>query len=64
MEIFAALILLSYIKLIQTTITALSYGVLQYPDGSEDAVWLPDATINYFSSKHMYLFIHCCHLNP
>ena len=55
-ETLATLILLSYAKFIQTVITALSYGTLQYPDGSEDTVWLPDATINYFSNKHMPLF--------
>ena len=56
-ETLATLILLSYAKFIQTVITALSYGTLQYPDGTEDAVWLPDATVNYFSSKHTVLFL-------
>ena len=52
-ETLATLIILSYAKFIQTVITALSYGTLQYPDNTQDTVWLPDATVNYFSSKHI-----------
>ena len=55
-ETLATLILLSYAKLFQTVITALSYGVIEYPDGSKDTVWLPDATVTYLSSKHAFLF--------
>ena len=52
----ATLILLSYTKFLQTTITALSFATLHYPDGSQKIVWLPDATVEYFSGKHIVLF--------
>jgi hypothetical protein len=50
------MILLSYTKFLQTTITALSLATLHYPDGSRKRVWLPDATVEYFSRKHIVLF--------
>ena len=52
----ATLILLSYAKLLQTIITAFSSATLVYPDGSKKTLWLPDATIEYFTSKHAGLF--------
>jgi predicted outer membrane repeat protein len=52
----ATLILLSYAKLLQTIITAFSSAVLAYPDGSKKTLWFPDATQEYFSSKHTVLF--------
>ena len=53
----ATLILLSYTKFLQTTITTLSLATLDYPDGSHERVWLPDATVGYLSGKHIALFI-------
>ena len=53
----ATLILISYTKLLQTTITALSYGTLKYPSGSTKTIWLPDATVGYLAGKHIILFI-------
>ena len=53
----ATLILLSYTKFLQTTITTLSLATLDYPDGSHERVWLPDATVGYLSGKHITLFI-------
>ena len=53
----ATLILLSYTKLLNTTIAALSFGVLYYPDGSSQLVWLPDASVRYLTGKHIPLFI-------
>ena len=53
----ATLILLSYNKLLQSLIGALSFAVLDYPDGSHEIVWLPDANIKYFRGKHIPLFI-------
>ena len=50
------LILFSYSKLLQTTIAALSFSILEYPDGSRKIVWLPDATIKYINGKHAVLF--------
>ena len=52
----ATLILLSYAKLLQTIITAFFSATLEYPDGSKKTLWLPDATIEYFTSKHAVLF--------
>ena len=53
----ATLILLSYTMFLRTIITALSFATLDYPDGSHKRVWLPDATIEYLSGKHIALFI-------
>lgn len=53
----ATLILLSYAKLLQIVITALSFATLEYPDGSRKTVWLSDATVQYFYGKHSALFL-------
>ena len=53
----ATLILLSYTKYLNTVITALSFAVLNYPDGSDHIVWLPDATIQYLRGKHIAIFV-------
>ena len=53
----ATLILLSYAKLLSVTITALSFAVLAYPDGSRETVWLPDGNVKYFQGKHIALVI-------
>ena len=50
------LILLSYSKLIQTIIAALSFTILEYPNGNKKVVWLPDANIEYLHGKHAFLF--------
>ena len=57
MATLSTLVLLSYTKFLQTTITALSLATLRYPDGSHKKVWLPDATIEYLSGKHIPLFV-------
>ena len=49
----ATLILLSYAKLLSVTITALSFAILDYPDGSQETVWLPDGNVPYFRGKHV-----------
>ena len=51
----ATLILLSYAKLLSITITALSSAVLDYPDGHQETVWLPDGNVAYFKGKHIPL---------
>ena len=51
----ATLILLSYAKLLSVTITALSYATLDYPDGKQEIVWLPDGNVKYFQGKHILL---------
>ena len=43
------LILLCYVKF--------SFATLDYPDGSHQVVWWPDATVGYFSGKHIVLWI-------
>ena len=53
----ATLILLSYAKILQICFESLSVGILNYPDGSSKALWLPDATVLYLQGKHIPLFI-------
>ena len=53
----ATLILLSYAKILEICFESLSVGILRYPDGSSEMVWLPDATIQYLHGKHIPLFI-------
>ena len=53
----ATLILLSYTKLLHIIISALSSASIKYPNGSKEIVWLPDATIEYWSGKHIVLFL-------
>ena len=53
----ATLILLSYTKFLQTFIKILSFTILQYPDGSQKFVWLPDANVQFFEAKHVPLFL-------
>lgn len=53
----ATLILLSYTKMLEIAFQVLSSGTVSYPDGSQSKVWLPDATMEYFSIKHSLLFI-------
>ena len=53
----ATLILLSYAKLLSVTITALSFAILDYPDGSQETVWLPDGNVKYFQGKHVVLVL-------
>jgi predicted outer membrane repeat protein len=53
----ATLILLSYAKLLSTTISVLSYATLTYPDGSKSVVWLVDGSVQYLQGKHIALVI-------
>ena len=55
--VLATLFLLSYAKLLRTIITALSFTFLEYPDGSEVAVWLYDGNVRYLQGKHVPLFL-------
>ena len=57
MATLATLILLSYAKLLEVCFKSLSVGILEYPDGSSEMLWLPDATVKYLSGKHIPLFI-------
>ena len=53
----ATLILLSYAKLLKVSFKSLSFGNLSYPGDLVKTVWLPDATVNYLSGKHVLLFL-------
>ena len=53
----ATLILLSYTKFLQTTITALSLAKLKYCDGSHRWVWLADGNVEYARGKHVVLIV-------
>ena len=53
----ATLSLFSYAKLLEICFKSLSVGILKYPDGSSEMLWLPDATVKYLSIKHIPLFI-------
>ena len=55
--ILATLILLSYAKLLEVCFKSLSFGNLNNPDNSVKMVWLPDATVEYLSGKHIALFL-------
>ena len=57
LAVLATLFLLSYAKLLRTIITALSITHLQYPNGSDAAVWPHDGNIEYLSGKHTPLFV-------
>ena len=47
------LVLLSYSKLIRLIITALQFTTINYPDGTQDTIWLYDANVLYFSASHI-----------
>ena len=53
----ATLVLLSYAKLLSVTITALPFATLDYPDGKQEIVWLPDGNVKYFQGKHVPLVL-------
>lgn len=53
----ATLILLSYTKYLRAIIDIFSFAILKYPDASVKVVWLPDATLQYLSGKHVPLFL-------
>ena len=53
----ATLIVLSYSKLLRFIIAALQNTVLEYPDGSQERVWLYDANVQYFTPSHISRFV-------
>ena len=52
----ATLVLLSYTKFLRTIIASFSLAILDYPDGSRELVWLPDASVKYLRGKHIPMF--------
>ena len=53
----ATLTLLSYMKLLSTTIAVFSFAILYNPDGSRVVVRLPDGNLPYFVGKHIALVV-------
>ena len=53
----ATLILLAFTKFLQAIIAILSFAILEYPDGTKQFLWLPDASIKYLRGKHVPLFL-------
>ena len=56
-QVLATLFLISYAKLLQATITIISFTTLEYPNGSVRRVWLYDANVDYLKGKHIPLFM-------
>ena len=54
--VLATVVLMSYTKLLQSSIVALAYTQLDYPDNNTN-VWLYDANITYFEGKHIALAV-------
>ena len=55
-SVLATLILLSYAKILRTLIATVYFTHLEYPTDSK-SVWLHDANVDYFSGKHIPLFL-------
>ena len=58
--ILATLFLLSYTKLLRTTIVAFSFTTLEYPEDQTKVVWLYDGNIGYLDKndgRHIALFL-------
>ena len=53
----ATLIVISYSKLLRFIIAALQNTVLDYPDESQERVWLYDANVRYFTPSHVPRFV-------
>ena len=53
----ATLVLLSYTKLLHIIISSMSFGIITFPNGSLEIVWLPDASVKYLRGKHIFLFL-------
>ena len=53
----STLILLSYTKLLSTTILVFSFDTLIYPNGTRVDVWLPDGNIEFYEGKRIVFVI-------
>ena len=53
----ATLILLSYTFIFRSIIDIFMGAIVDYPDGSYQIVWQPDASVRYFQGKHIPLFL-------
>ena len=55
--VLATLFFLSYAKLIQLIVTALSYTFVEFPHGKKKTVWSADGNIDYLENTHLVLFL-------
>ena len=59
--VLATVIMMSYTKLLQSSIVALTYTQLDYqldhPDNHTITVWLYNGTVTYFEGRHLYLAV-------
>ena len=55
--VLATVILMSFTKLLQTSVGALSFVYLDYSYGMREKVWILDANVTYFQGKHAALAI-------
>ncbi len=55
--VLATLLLLSYTKLLRTTMAAFSFTTLSYPKDEARVVWLYDGNIGYWNGRHVTLFL-------
>ena len=53
----ATLIFISYARLLRASMNIISLGILTYPNGRLEYVWLVDANILYLRGKHVPLFL-------
>ena len=53
----ATLILLSYTTFLQVVIAAFSFAIVDFQNGSNVPVWLPDGNVKYLKGEHIALFI-------
>ncbi len=51
------LVLLSYSKFLQFIVAALQFRVLDYPDDTNDIIWLYDGNVPYFTPNHIPRFV-------
>ena len=56
-RVLATLFLLLYAKLLCITITAFSFTIPEYPDGSVKRIRLYDGNVEYLKGKHIALFV-------
>ena len=55
--VLSTFFLLSYAKFLRTIIGSFFFTFVEYPGGTEEAVWLVDGNIEYLQGKHIVLFI-------
>ena len=56
-QVLATLFLLLYAKILRVVVTAVSYTILTYSDGSAEKVWLYDDNVKFLEEKHIPLFV-------